>query len=322
MELTANLTNFARDVEKGLSAPQKYLSSSFFYDEVGSIIFQQIMDLPEYYLTRCEAEILNTHRQSLLEMFNTETGFDLLELGAGDGAKTTILLEHFLKQGADFSYGAIDISPSAVAGLEAQLKAQFPTLGLQMVAEDYFSGLKQLQLTAKRRKIVLFMGSTVGNFNPKAAIAFLKQLRPYMNETDLFCIGFDLKKQPQMILDAYNDAQGVTAEFNYNLLRRMNEELKADFNVEQFEHAPIYHPQNGCAESYLVSKVNQNVYIEALDKTFSFKAWEAIHTEVSYKYSLQDMEDMAKMAGFVVKKCFFDRKQYFCNAIWTISNAK
>jgi dimethylhistidine N-methyltransferase len=319
MELTANLTTFALDVEKGLSAPQKYLSSSFFYDEEGSIIFQQIMDLPEYYLTRCEAEILTTHRQSLLEVFNTKTGFDLLELGAGDGSKTTILLEHFLKQGADFSYGAIDISPSAVAGLEAQLKTQFPTLCLQMVADDYFSGLKQLQLTAKRRKVVLFMGSTVGNFKPKAAIAFLKQLRPYMNEGDLFCIGFDLKKQPKMILDAYNDAQGVTAEFNYNLLRRMNEELKADFNVEQFEHAPIYHPQNGCAESYLVSKVNQNVYIGALDKTFSFKAWEAIHTEVSYKYALHDMEEIAKAAGFVVKKCFFDRKQYFCNAIWTIA---
>ena len=140
-----------------------------------------------------------------------------------------------------------------------------------------------------------------------------------MNEGDLFCIGFDLKKQPKMILDAYNDCQGVTAEFNYNLLRRMNEELKADFDVEQFEHAPIYHPQNGCAESYLVSKKNQNVYIGLLDKTFSFKAWEAIHTEVSYKYSVQDMEEIAKAAGFAVKKCFFDSKRYFCNAIWTVT---
>jgi L-histidine Nalpha-methyltransferase len=319
MELTVNLTNFALDVEKGLSAPQKYLSSSFFYDEVGSIIFQQIMDLPEYYLTRCEAEILTAHRQAFLESFNTDTGFDLLELGAGDGTKTTILLEHFLKQSADFSYGAIDISQGAIAGLETHLKAKFPTLRLQMVADDYFSGLQQLQLTAKRRKVVLFMGSTVGNFKPKAAVAFLKQLRPYMQQDDLFCIGFDLKKQPKMILDAYNDSQGMTAEFNYNLLRRMNEELKADFNVEQFEHAPIYHPQNGCAESYLVSKTNQKVYIGVLDKTFSFKAWEAIHTEVSYKYSLQEMEEMAKAAGFAIKKCFFDHKHYFCNAIWTIA---
>jgi L-histidine Nalpha-methyltransferase len=315
VEPTLTLTSFAQDVEKGLSSPVKYLASSYFYDEVGSIIFQQIMDLPEYYLSRCEAEILSTHCEGFLKAFQTESGFDLIELGAGDGSKTAILLDHFLKQSVDFTYAAIDISASALEGLESVLKHRFPTLQSKMVANDYFLGLEALQLQSKRRKIVLFMGSTIGNFTNTAALRFLKKLRQYMNPNDLLCVGYDLKKEPNMILAAYNDSQLVTAEFNYNLLRRMNEELGANFVVENFVHAPIYHPQKGCAESYLLSIKKQNVYIKALDKTFSFDEWEAIHTEVSYKYSVQDMEQLASTAGFSPKKNFFDAKNYFCNAI-------
>ncbi|MEO0041778.1 MAG: hypothetical protein RL329_1226 [Bacteroidota bacterium] len=318
MELTSNLTSFAQDVDRGLSSTQKYLASSYFYDEAGSRIFQQIMDLPEYYLTRCEAEILSTQAQSFLKVFQTPNGFDLIELGAGDGTKTALLLAHFLKQKVDFTYGAIDISASAVEGLEATLCEQFPTLCLKMVADDYFQGLESLQLTSKRRKVVLFMGSTIGNFTPEAATRFLKQLRQYLNPDDLFCVGFDLKKEPNMILDAYNDNQGVTAEFNYNLLRRMNEELEANFVIENFVHTPIYHPQKGCAESYLTSKIKQKVYFKTLDKTFTFDEWEAIHTEVSYKYSVQGMGKIAAAAGFTPQTHFFDAKRYFCNAIWTV----
>jgi L-histidine Nalpha-methyltransferase len=318
VEQTLTLTSFAQDVEKGLSSPVKYLSSSYFYDEMGSTIFQQIMDLPEYYLSRCEAEILSTHCNGFLKAFQTKAGFDLIELGVGDGSKTAILLDHFLKQSVDFTYAAIDISASALEGLETALSKQFPTLQTKMIANDYFLGLETLQLQSKRRKIVLFMGSTIGNFTNSAAIRFLKQLRQYMNPNDLLCLGYDLKKDPNTILAAYNDNQLVTAEFNYNLLRRMNQELGANFSVENFIHAPIYHPQKGCAESYLLSIKKQSVYIKALDKTFSFDEWEAIHTEVSYKYSVQEMEKLTFAAGFSPKTNFFDAKKYFCNAIFKV----
>ena len=313
---TIALTSLAQDVDKGLSARNKFLPSSYFYDEQGSRLFQQIMDLPEYYLSRCEAAILHRHKKEVQQIFETPQGFDLIELGAGDGTKTAILLAQFLSQNIDFQYKAIDISDDALIDLEARLQHQFPNLSVEMLADDYFLGLERIQLQSKRRKVILFLGSTIGNFTYNAAIQFLSKLRSYLNENDLLFIGFDLKKEPALILDAYNDNQGVTAEFNYNLLRRINQELGGNFVVENFVHAPIYHPQNGCAESYLLSKVKQKVFIEALNKSFYFDEWEAIHTEVSYKYSMQDMAKLANAAGFRPQSYFSDEKRFFCDAVW------
>lgn len=320
METTTNiaLTSFAQDVDKGLSATPKYLPSSYFYDEQGSKLFQQIMDLPEYYLSRAEADIFKTYAAHFLTIFQTPLGFDLVELGAGDGSKTAILLKHFLAQKADFSYKAIDISPDALLCLAQNLQSRFPTLALKTIADDYFAGLDALHLESSRRKVVLFLGSTIGNFTHAQAVHFLKELRQHLTKDDLLCIGFDLKKDPSLILAAYNDAQGVTANFNYNLLQRMNQELGANFEVENFMHAPIYHPLKGCAESFLVSKAKQNVYIEALEKTFEFEEWEAIHTEVSYKYSLQDIKQLATFAGLKFQQNFYDSKNFFCNAIFNL----
>ncbi len=315
---TIALTSFAQDVDNGLSATPKCLPSSYFYDEQGSKLFQQIMDLPEYYLSRAEAAILQRHKEQLQHIFNAPQGFDLIELGAGDGTKTAILLQQFLTQNLDFQYKAIDISSDALQDLEIRLAQQFPNLSLEMVADDYFRGLENIQLQSKRRKVVLFLGSTIGNFTHEQAHYFLRKLRKYLHKGDLLFIGFDLKKDPNMILNAYHDKQGVTAAFNYNLLHRINAELGANFVVENFMHAPIYHPQNGCAESYLLSKVKQRVFIEALEKSFDFDEWEAIHTEVSYKYSLQDMAKIAALSGFSPQIDFFDKDGFFCDSVWEV----
>lgn len=309
---------FADDVLRGLSATPKFLSSKYFYDDEGSRLFQQIMDLPEYYLTRAEFEIFSTKTQEIFQAFTTASAeFDLIELGAGDGTKTAVLIDYFLKQAADFSYLPIDISQEAVNSLTEKFKNEFPTLSINPQTGDYFRRLETLKTESKRRKIILFLGSNIGNFSDEQARDFFGQLRHVMNDDDLLFVGFDLQKDPRVILQAYDDAQGVTAEFNLNLLTRINRELGADFNLPDFSHYAIYRPNECAARSFLISRKTQTVHIEALNKSFDFAAWEPIFMEISQKYSLQMIENIAEASGFRVAKNFFDSKHYFVDSLWT-----
>jgi len=311
---------FAEDILKGLSSEPKFLSSKYFYDDEGSRLFQQIMDLPEYYLTRSEFEIFSTKTKEIFEAFTQNSKeFDLIELGAGDGTKTAVLIDYFLKQDADFTYSPIDISQEAVDILTAKFKNEFPDLKMNAKTGDYFRILETLKTQSKRPKILMFLGSNIGNFSREDSISFFKHLHEVMNNGDLLFTGFDLQKDPRVILAAYDDAQGVTAEFNINLLRRINRELGADFDLEKFSHYAIYRPNECAARSFLISREEQNVSIKALNQTFHFKAWEPIFMEISQKYSLEMIEDLATISGFEVSENFFDSKQFFVDSLWKVS---
>ena len=311
------ISNFKKDVLEGLSANPKRLSSKYFYDKKGSHLFQQIMQLEEYYLTNCEFEIFETHREGLLKLFqNANKPFQLIEFGAGDGLKTKLLLETFVNANADFQYLPIDISKDILEELSASLEIQFPTLDVQTIHDDYFKGLESLEKQTNYRKVVLFVGANIGNFDKSSAKQFLSEIKKRLSKDDLLLVGFDLKKDPATILAAYNDRRGVTRDFNLNLLIRLNRELGANFDLSKFIHAPIYNPSNGMTESFLVSTETQDVHFKELEETFHFEAWEAIHTEISKKYGLQEIERLAKSVGFSVVEHFFDNKKYFVDTIW------
>ncbi len=313
--------SFAEDLRKGLSNDPKYIPSKYFYDEQGSKLFQEIMHLPEYYLFDCELEIFKDYHDELLELFSpTHAPFELIEFGAGDGAKTKVLLKNFLKAKANFKYLPVDISADALTDLTQDLKENFPTLEVEGLPCEYFTALEQLNLTSKNRKIVLFLGSNIGNFNYSQGIHFLSQMQENLQPDDLLLIGMDLKKNPAIILEAYNDKHGVTRSFNLNLLNRINQEFDADFNIAQFRHYPVYDPIEGGAKSYLMSRINQTVYIKKLDLHVELAPWEAIHTESSYKYTPYQINKMAETAGFATVKNFYDTKTYYTNSLWRVKS--
>jgi len=310
--------SFAKDVKKGLNAKLKYLESKYFYDEKGDYLFQKIMELNEYYLTDCELEILKNHSEHYRRFFqNAESHFSLVELGAGDGYKTKVLLEHLAENQTNFSYLPIDISGNVLKILEAEIKREIPKLKVEPYTGDYFNALDTLNKQEAGRKVLLFLGSTIGNFKYKDALKFLKKLNQRMNREDLLLIGFDLKKDPNTILNAYNDKKGITEAFNLNLLERINNELGGNFNIADFYHYPTYNPVNGEAQSYLISKKEQKVTIKSLDQSFHFQKGEPIFMEISKKYDTETINKLAKEAGFEVKENFFDQKKYFTNSLWT-----
>ncbi len=306
-------SSFAKDILAGLQATPKKLSSKYFYDEQGDKLFQAIMQMPDYYLTYCEYEIFDTHRQAILKRIGDEP-FDLIELGAGDGYKTKVLLRHFLFKDADFTYRPIDISENVLLELENDLKSNLPELEVECLPGDYFRMLEKLSASSKRKKVILFIGANIGNLTRERAADFLSQLQQSMNKGDLLLLGIDLKKDPQTILNAYNDPEGITAAFNLNLLQRMNRELGANFDVDAFKHWETYNPVTGETKSYIVSKKKQSV--ELLDTVVHFDAWEAIDVELSQKYSVREIEMLAQQSGFKVIEHFFDKRHYFADTLW------
>lgn len=314
--LLGNL-QFANDVQAGLSSSPKTLPSKYFYDKKGDALFQQIMKLEEYYPTNCEHEIFSIYKKDWLQLFqNQGKPFKLIEFGAGDGLKTKILLETFTQANTEFQYVPIDISKNVLNILEKDVKKLYSDLDIQCFHGDYFEGLKSLQEHTEYRKVILFLGGNIGNFTDDEAIEFLSQIQQFLSKGDLILIGIDLKKHPQTILDAYNDKEGVTKEFNYNLLTRINHELRGNFNLENFLHFPTYNPVSGDTKSYLVANKAHEVYIEALQQTFHFEAWEPIFTEVSKKYSLSEVENLANQSGFQLVQHFLDNRNYFVDTIW------
>ncbi len=306
----------AEDEATGLSSEVKYLLSKYFYDAEGDRLFQQIMKMPEYYLTDCEYEIFSTRGADILRAFSKESKpFDLLEFGSGDGTKTRILLKRLLENGADFRYVPIDISGDVLDHLKKDLAQEFPQLTVRPENADYFSALDNLQVESDRPKLVLFIGSSIGNFREEVIHRFMAELYKKLKSGDEVLLGYDLMKNPHTVLRAYNDPTGITKAFNLNVLRRINRELGADFNIEAFEHYPYYDPETGLAKSYLVSLKQQIVKIDALNQNFKFETGEVIHTEISRKFKVEDIEAYFEKAGFTVVEHFYDCKHYFVDTL-------
>lgn len=305
----------AEAVERGLGSERKKLPGWLFYDETGDELFRQIMRMPEYYPTRCEYDILQKYREDLREHFEGGGGhFTLIELGAGDGLKTEILLKHFLHSGADFTYMPVDISENAVGTLSRRLRERLPDLRIEPKNNTYDEVLSGLRGNGER-KVILFMGANIGNFAVSDAAEFLKKLARPLTKDDMLLIGFDLIKDPRVIREAYDDPKGITAAFNLNLLKRLNRELGAKFETDGFSHYPCYDPETGANRSFLISMKDQDVHIEALERSFHFDRWETIQTEISQKYNVTMINKLMALTGFEIVEYFYDDNRYFTDVL-------
>lgn len=305
------LTAFAQDVQNGLNKSEKTLPSKYFYDEIGDALFVKIMDSPEYYLTYSEMEIFEERTDELVSLLSFKSKFDLIELGAGDGSKTIHLLKALPK--ANFKYIPVDISSNALELLHERMTMAMPDLEIETRNLEYFDALKTTE--TDNPKLVLFLGSSIGNMLDDRARDFLNQLSGCLRSGDKVLLGIDLKKSPSVVLPAYNDAQGYTRDFNLNLLHRINNDLDANFDLDKFEHAPRYDEEQGIALSYLRSKVNQTVTINALETNFSFTEGEVIHTEISRKYDRALIESLIQDTGMKIQAWLTDSKNYFADVI-------
>jgi dimethylhistidine N-methyltransferase len=315
---------FANDVAMCLAGKSKYLSPKYLYDKIGSQLFEQICNQPEYYLTRTEVSILNKHAPAISKLVGNN--IQIIELGSGSSSKTAILLSYLSSQKKRIYYFPIDISNSILTESARRLKSQFPNASIIGIRSDYNIGIDRAvtecmyaEKTRKKNnnnnspytKLVLFLGSSIGNFELKEARSLLRSIRQKLDTNDFLLIGFDLQKGESVLNAAYNDKAGITAKFNLNLLARINRELGGNFELGKFEHCAFYNREQHRIEMHLVSKTDQQLYIGALGKTFFLKKDESIHTENSYKYSLSQISALVEECGFRIEKNFTDKKKWF-----------
>lgn len=306
---------FYRDVVFGLEGSSKSLPSRYFYDDRGSELFQRITELPEYYPAACEKEILSNQSEEIASYFGDD--FGLIELGPGDGHKSYHILETLIAQGKNFRYYPVDISSGVMPPLQSNLK-ELSGLQFHGLVGDYEDGLQYLS-GREHRHVVLFLGSSIGNFGPESA-DFLRRVRMSLREGDVLLIGFDLVKDPSILIPAYSDPEGVTRDFNLNLLHRMNRELNADFDCNAFFHHACFNPRDHAMESFLISCRKQTADIQdpvsGLRSTFRFQEFECIQTETSQKYTQADMQNLASRSGFRIAAGFSDSRNYFIDSLW------
>jgi dimethylhistidine N-methyltransferase len=305
VELSASdpRAEFAKDVVAGLNAAPKHLSCRYFYDREGSRLFEAICELPEYYVTRAEMEILQGHAHEIASLF--PFGVTVIELGSGNAVKTRLLLEALLP-GRRVRYVPIDICRPVLEESAADLLQRFPSLEIVAVAAEYHDGLRHLQSESDWPRLILWLGSNIGNFTREEAGEFLHRIRDTMTPADRMLVGVDLRKDPAVLEAAYDDAAGVTAAFNLNLLARINSELNADFDLNAFRHRAIYNEDLGRIEMYLVSTRDQSVKIGQIGLIARFAAGEMIHTENSHKYSRAEIDAVATAAGLRTERFWQD----------------
>lgn len=303
------LTGFAEDVRKGLSAPQKRFLPKYFYDELGSQLFEAICLLPEYYLTRAENEIIERYSDQIVA--SVQGNKTLLEMGSGSASKTRLIIEALLRRQQELLFIPVDISASALESSSRILLQSYPRLKIEAYAADYFAGLAELGKKPRARTLALFLGSNISNFDIEEAHRFLRALRNVLQQGDALLLGADLKKDPAILEAAYNDALGVTSAFNLNVLTRINRELGGTFDLRSFQHKAFYNEEMGRIEIYIESLVDQRVRIEKLDLEVEFAAGELIHTENSYKYDIAGIERLAAETGFELSHTWLDSQERF-----------
>ena len=299
---------YALDVLEGLTALPKHLPAKLFYDEIGSQLFEQITELPEYYLTRTERSILERYAVDIVQQAGAS--LTLVELGAGTATKTCVLIEELVQRQSRTLFYPIDVSASALDEAVRNMSEQFPTLRVNPIVADYTGGVPALSRISGR-KLVLYIGSSIGNFEPPQAIRVLRRIRQTLRSGDALLLGADFAKSSKILVPAYDDAQGVTAAFNKNLLARLNRELDADFDVDAFRHVALWNRRCSRMEIYLESTADQSVFVPAIDLDVKFKEGERLHTENSYKYTEAMIESILRESGFTPEHTWCDRKKWF-----------
>ncbi|HXZ31064.1 MAG TPA: L-histidine N(alpha)-methyltransferase [Terriglobales bacterium] len=302
------LPTYAEEVRAGLSKYSKSLPCKLFYDTQGSALFEQITRLPEYYLTRTELEILRENSGEMAQVFGA--GITVVELGAGTAAKTCTLLQALSRRQIRVPYFPVDISPAALNEARARVEQQCPQVSVRPVVADFSVGMGFLR-DILGRKLILYLGSSIGNFDPVAAVEMLTQIRKQLATGNALLLGTDLVKHQSILLPAYSDVGGVTEQFNKNILCRLNRELGADFDLSWFRHIAHWNPEQSRMEIYLESARSQCVHIRLLDLSVRFARGECIHTENSYKYTLEMIRNMLELAGFSLTRTWFDQRKWF-----------
>lgn len=305
---------FAEDVRRGLTADPKVLFPKYFYDSLGSKLFEAICELPEYYLTRAETEIFLRHAGEIASALDGPVR--LLELGSGDGRKTRLLIEALVARQGGLEYLPVDVSRSAVEQSAERLLHAFPELTVTAFVAEYQAGLRAVR--AERvppglRTLALFLGSTIGNLDPAERIALLREIRGVLRPGDGLLLGVDLKKSESVLVPAYDDALGVTDAFNLNLLSRINRELGGEFDLGAFRHRARWSPELGRIEMHLESLLPQTVPIRDLGLEIRFTQGETIHTESSYKLDPAQVAELAEAGGFALRRTWTDRGGRFAS---------
>jgi dimethylhistidine N-methyltransferase len=293
---------------EGLSATPKRLPSWLFYDDAGSALFEQITELPEYYLTRTERTIFEAYASEILEAAGSSP--TLIELGAGTASKTSILIEELLRRQTRSLFYPIDVSPSALQEAVTQLGNRFPQLRVNPIVADYTGGVEALNRISGR-KLVLYIGSSIGNFELDESIRMLRRIRRSLRSGDALLLGADFAKSSKILLPAYNDSQGITAAFNKNILARLNRELDADFDLDAFRHVALWNRHCSRMEIYLESQCTQRVFLPIIDLDIEFLSGERMHTENSYKYTMGMIESILHESGFMLEQTWQDRQGWF-----------
>jgi dimethylhistidine N-methyltransferase len=300
--------NFAADVITGLGGRKKSLPAKYFYDARGVRLYEQICNLPEYYLSRAEQEIFVTY---VAEMYRRIGHLPLVELGAGSATKTRYLLDAYAGTGQPFVYCPVDVSLSMLQETAQGLVTAYPQITVEALHAAVAAWPEAMQTLPIEQKAVAFFGSGLGNFTREESADFFRRLAAIFGPDDVFLLGIDLKKSLQLLLPAYEDAQGVTAAFNLNLLRRINRELGGTFDLENFEHVVLYNDIHGRIEMHLRSRMPQEVTIERTEQVVTIAPGEMIHTENSYKYTVEEVQEMGAQAGLDLVRTWFDSRSYF-----------
>jgi len=302
------IPDYADEVVHGLRAQPKSLPCKLFYDERGSALFEEITHLPEYYLTRTEAEILREHSDEIVQAAGSP--ISVIELGAGTARKTATLLEAIARRQIRVKYFPVDISPSALAQAKKRIREEQWGAQVQPIIADFSNGFNFLR-DIHGRKLVLYLGSSIGNFDIREAPNLLRKVRDGLAPGDALLLGTDMAKSPEILIPAYDDSQGVTAEFNKNILGRINRELNADFDLDSFRHIAEWNRVLSRIEIYLESMRVQSIALRLVDTTVHFLAGERIHTENSYKYTFEMVRRMLSVSGFALEKTWFERRKWF-----------
>jgi L-histidine Nalpha-methyltransferase len=300
---------FGADVRRGLQAESKYLLPKYFYDRLGSQLFDAICLLPEYYLTRAETEILGRYADDIIRSVNGPT--TLIEMGSGSALKTKLVIEALLRRQHELLFIPVDISASALEKSSVGLLQTYPRLRIEAYAADYSDGLSHLREKKRGHTLALFLGSNIGNSDPSGALEFLHALRRVLQPGDALLLGADLKKDRHLLEAAYDDPLGVTAAFNLNLLARINRELGGNFALQEFRHRAIYNEEVSRMEMFLESRRAQTVRVTSLGLEVRFSDGERIHTENSYKYSLTDISRLAADCGYAHARTWLDDHKRF-----------
>lgn len=316
---------FARDVREGLTSVPKVLPPKYFYDELGSYLFEAICCLPEYYVARDEHEILEKYSTEIIESidFSHHEDIELIELGSGNAEKTRRLIAPLLDLKSNLHYVPIDISETSLARSSEELLQAYEKLRITGYAGDYSTVLEALtpfprsdHLTS--RTVVSFLGTSIGNLEPDGSIALLKEVRRLLGPGDVMLVGADLKKSADVLLPAYNDALNITAAFNLNLLVRINRELGGEFDITQFRHSALYNEELSRIEMHIVSREVQRVRIKALNIEIDFFETECIHTENSYKFDSERLIDLGAKSGFSLEKTWYDSNRRFSLNLFSV----